>query len=184
MLRLYHAHRVVIRSEESDISSLNDPTTITYDQKRNQSSLDTLSVFDDEIDDPKILSRIYGCDSIVTDCSPKDLYSSTSMHNSTTLGMKNDLLMSIHSKSYNDKSFEIRAPSGNLGLIIDSPNFSTPVVHAVKERSPLQGIIRVGDLILSFNDQDSTKMLSSDLVALIHSTCNDKSRKFIVYRSE
>lgn len=45
-------------------------------------------------------------------------------------------------------------PAGKLGIVIDNPDGCLPVVHAVKDTSPLFGNVYVGDLITHIDEVD------------------------------
>jgi len=62
--------------------------------------------------------------------------------------------------------FDVSAPRGRSGLIIDTTNFG-PIVYAVKPNSALFGIISKGDFILAIDGIDTTRMSVQSLTELM-----------------
>ena len=81
-------------------------------------------------------------------------------------------------------SLTIYAPSGELGIIIGTTNDFCPIIHAIKESSPLYDVLQVGDEIISFNDVDTTIMKSLELTKMIRMTYNYDRRKLTITRKE
>jgi hypothetical protein len=79
------------------------------------------------------------------------------------------------------KPFEIRVPPGVLGMVIDTPGGSTPVVRAVKNNSVLVGQVLIGDRLLSVDHIDVTKMPAMQVSNLI-STRSHQSRVLLFVR--
>ena len=61
---------------------------------------------------------------------------------------------------------ECWAPPGKLGVAIDTVN-GKPVVHRVKEGSPLEGILESNDIILGIDDINTTDMSAADVTYLM-----------------
>mmetsp|Transcript_16377 Transcript_16377/g.18370 ORF Transcript_16377/g.18370 Transcript_16377/m.18370 type:complete len:97 (+) Transcript_16377:1-291(+) len=61
---------------------------------------------------------------------------------------------------------ECFAPAGKLGVAIDSVN-GIPVVHRLKDGSPLEGTLKHMDQIVAINDVDTTGMSAADVTHLI-----------------
>ena len=81
---------------------------------------------------------------------------------------------------------EIVAPSGKLGIVIDTPNGGIPMIHAIKESSPLIDQVKVGDKLIMVDGIDTTSMSAIKVSRLI-STRSDNSRRVLIilrYRSE
>ena len=55
-------------------------------------------------------------------------------------------------------------------------------IHAIKEDSVLVDILKVGDKIVSFDDEDVGQLSATDLTQMIASRGNQPSRKFIILR--
>jgi hypothetical protein len=65
------------------------------------------------------------------------------------------------------KPFEVRAPPGLLGMVIDTPNGGVPVVRAIKPDSILTGRVQIGDRLISVDHQDVTSMSALEVSNLI-----------------
>ena len=66
----------------------------------------------------------------------------------------------------NSKEYEVKAPPGPLGIVIDSSDRGL-VVHSVKDNSPLKSLVQVGDIIMSLDDADCSIMDAADLASWI-----------------
>ena len=53
--------------------------------------------------------------------------------------------------------FEVRAPPGPLGILIDSSK-DGPIIHSIKDESPLKHLVEPGDIILSVDGVDTKSM--------------------------
>ena len=73
-------------------------------------------------------------------------------------------------KSSNDvrssTTYEVKAPPGPLGIVIDSSSRG-PVVHHVKEDSPLFHLVEKGDIILSIDGLDCSRKDANGIAAWI-----------------
>ena len=67
----------------------------------------------------------------------------------------------------------ITAPAGKLGIVIDT-TLEGPVIHKVNMLSPLEGMLKAGDIIVAINDVDTKAMGSSAITALMIKTANQK----------
>lgn len=65
------------------------------------------------------------------------------------------------------KPFEVLAPPGKLGMVVDTPNGGVPVVRAIKPDSVLMGRVLIGDRLISVDHQDVTSMTALDVSSLI-----------------
>jgi hypothetical protein len=65
------------------------------------------------------------------------------------------------------KPFEVRAPPGKLGMVVDTPNGGVPVVRAIKSDSVLSGSVQVGDRLISVDHRDVTNMNALEVSSLI-----------------
>ena len=63
------------------------------------------------------------------------------------------------------------APPGKLGVAIDSIN-GQPVVHRIKEGSPLEGVLRRLDRIVGIDDVDTSRMSAADVTYLMVKSMN------------
>jgi C-terminal processing protease CtpA/Prc len=82
-----------------------------------------------------------------------------------------------------DERFDVVAPSGKLGMVIDTPNGGVPVVHAIKETSVLAEQVRVGDRLLSVDGEDCTGMTAMQVSKLISLKSEKPARVLIFARS-
>jgi hypothetical protein len=65
------------------------------------------------------------------------------------------------------KPFEVRAPPGKLGMVVDTPNGGVPVVRAIKPDSALSGSVQVGDRLISVDHINVTSMSALEVSNLI-----------------
>jgi C-terminal processing protease CtpA/Prc len=65
------------------------------------------------------------------------------------------------------KSFEVRAPPGQLGMVVDTPNGGVPVVRAIKPDSILAEYVQIGDRLISVDRQDVTDLTALEVTSLI-----------------
>ena len=65
------------------------------------------------------------------------------------------------------KPFEIRAPPGKLGMVVDTPNGGVPVVRAIRPDSVLHGNVLVGDRLISVDNKDVTNLTALEVSSLI-----------------
>lgn len=78
--------------------------------------------------------------------------------------------------------YEIVAPAGKLGVVIDTPTEGPPTVFAVKETSPLYGKIGIGDLVLQVDEEDVSTYSAMKVSRLIGSKAKSPERKFVLAR--
>lgn len=72
--------------------------------------------------------------------------------------------------------------TGKLGITIDTtPN--GPAVHKIKDESQMNGVLRIGDIILKIDDVETTSMSASAISALMVKT-EDKERTLTVLGDE
>ncbi len=87
--------------------------------------------------------------------------------------------------SEKDSDFEhitVVARSGVLGIVIDNPSRTTPVVHAIKESSILNGRVQVGDLLMSVDEVDCRGMTAVAVSKLIGSRSQNPTRTLRLLR--
>jgi len=84
-----------------------------------------------------------------------------------------------------EEQFEIIAPSGKLGVVIDTPynGGNVPVVHAIKDTSVLADRVRIGDKLLSVDGQDTRNMSAIKVSKLISAKAMEPQRKLVFLRS-
>ena len=82
-----------------------------------------------------------------------------------------------------EERFDVVAPAGKLGMVIDTPNGGPPVVHAIKETSVLADRVRVGDRLLTVDDEDCTAMTAMQVSKLISLKSEKPARVLVFLRS-
>ena len=100
--------------------------------------------------------------------------------------------MNYYGKQYSlpqrEEMLEIYAPSGKLGLVIDTPNdttssTTTPIVHAIKDSCPIRHEIYVGDKLVAVDDMDVRDMTAVEVSKLISKKSGQEKRKLTVIRT-
>jgi len=190
--------------DESLISALEDPTvfqSIRQSSSREEGDTWTISnnTFDNTLggDDSilqspdskdDIYNRIYGQSSETiapTITSNNATLNSSSQHilkNIIDPGDDNEEPLFFDDEDEREV-FEICAPSGKLGIVVDSPSSDMPpVVHAIKESSCLANVLQVGDYIVSFNGEDSTSWNALTLTKKISKSFDERKRVFGISR--
>jgi len=83
-----------------------------------------------------------------------------------------------------EEFLEIYAPSGKLGLVIDTPHTSNaPVVHAIKDTCPIRNEIYVGDSLVAVDDVDVRDMSAQQVSTLIGRKSGQERRKLTIVRT-
>jgi len=90
--------------------------------------------------------------------------------------------MSLDEEYLHKHRFEVDAPAGLLGLVIDTSEEGLPTIRAIKETSCLAGQVEVGDVLLSVDDEDVSPMMASTVSRLIASKQRNPVRKFVFTR--
>jgi hypothetical protein len=81
-----------------------------------------------------------------------------------------------------DEQFEVLAPAGVLGLILETNTAGVPTIHNIKPASALADQIQIGDRLLSVDGIDVSIMLAGDVSRLIASRKEAPIRKFVFAR--
>jgi hypothetical protein len=81
-----------------------------------------------------------------------------------------------------DEQFEVLAPPGVLGLILETNKDGVPTINKIKESSALADQVQIGDRLLSVDGIDVSIMLASDVSRLIASRKDAPIRKFVFTR--
>jgi len=81
-----------------------------------------------------------------------------------------------------EEVIDVYAPSGKLGVVIDTPNDDAPVVHAVKDSSPIADQVRVGDKLVAVDDEDVRAMTAIKVSKLISKKSSQQTRKLTIIR--
>lgn len=79
--------------------------------------------------------------------------------------------------------FQVAAPRGKLGVIIDTPENSPPTVFAIKDTSPLAGAVTVGDQLVSVDGINTTEMSSVEVSQLLYEKAENHTRKLSFHRT-
>ncbi|KAL3936005.1 MAG: hypothetical protein SGBAC_008590 [Bacillariaceae sp.] len=113
--------------------------------------------------------------------APSSVASSRASHlSSNTLGARarestssDNSLNALRSKP---ESYDVFAPSGPIGIVVDTSK-NGPAVHSLKTTSPMLGLINPGDLIIALDDEDTRKMTAASLTRLMAKKSRQKERK-------
>ena len=81
-----------------------------------------------------------------------------------------------------EEVIDIYAPAGKLGVVIDTPDDGAPVIHAVKDTSPIANKVQVGDKLVAVDDEDVRSMTAIKVSKLISRKSNNASRKLTIIR--
>lgn len=84
--------------------------------------------------------------------------------------------------SRKEERFEVRAPPGKLGMVIDTPNNGPPLVHAIRENSVMSTKVRIGDRLISVDGEDATRMDATKVSRMISSRVNNPVRLLVFTR--
>jgi len=80
--------------------------------------------------------------------------------------------------------FEVVAPAGKLGMVIDTPSGGMPVVHAIKDTSILADQVMVGDRLISVDDEDTTGFTAMQVSKLISQKVHQPTRTLMFSRTK
>lgn len=81
-----------------------------------------------------------------------------------------------------EERLEVSAPSGMLGIVLETAPDGTPVVKTVRPSSVLADQVDTSDRLVNVDDMDVTAMLASDVSKLISSKKDQKERKLVFMR--
>lgn len=81
-----------------------------------------------------------------------------------------------------EERFEVVAPAGKLGLILQSARDGRPSIHKIKASSILNNVVKVGDMILSVDGADVTECTANEVSRIIASKVNAKERVILFSR--
>jgi Protocadherin len=80
-----------------------------------------------------------------------------------------------------ERKLVFQVPPGKLGMVIDTPDDSPPLVHAIKPGSVLDGKVQVGDLLITVDDRNVTDWSAVQVSKLI-SARSDQQRTLVFLR--
>lgn len=81
-----------------------------------------------------------------------------------------------------EETFDVIAPPGMLGLILETRDDGIPMVNQIKSSSVLCGQVEVGDRLVAVDDQDVTIMLAGQVSRLIAAMKDKPERKLTLMR--
>jgi len=81
-----------------------------------------------------------------------------------------------------EELIDVYAPAGKLGVVIDTPDSGAPIVHAVKDTSPIADKVQVGDKLVAVDDEDVRAMTAIKVSKLISKKSTNASRKMTIIR--
>jgi hypothetical protein len=81
-----------------------------------------------------------------------------------------------------DEQFEVLAPAGVLGLILETNEDGVPTINNIKPASILADQVEIGDRLMSVDGVDVSIMLASDVSRLIAFKKEAQVRKFVFTR--
>lgn len=76
----------------------------------------------------------------------------------------------------------VMAPEGPLGIVLDNPLGTLPVIYAIRETSSLTGKVRVGDLLLSVDEVNCRGMSSQNVSQFLNSRSQNHARTLVLAR--
>ena len=79
--------------------------------------------------------------------------------------------------------YNVEAPAGKLGVVVDTPDEGPPVIFAVKDSSVLYGKVHVGDRLLAVDDGDVTTLSAVNISRLISKKADSPVRNFTLMRA-
>ena len=78
--------------------------------------------------------------------------------------------------------FEIKAPAGSLGMVLETTDGGAPKVHEIKSYGPLAGRVRVGDRLVAVDGKNVTSWCAAAVSRLIASKKYNPVRELIFAR--
>jgi hypothetical protein len=78
--------------------------------------------------------------------------------------------------------FEVRAPAGALGVVLETPNGGVPRIHHIYSNSLLAGRVRLGDRLVAVDGRNVTSMNAAAVSRLIASKKDNAVRELIFAR--
>jgi len=79
--------------------------------------------------------------------------------------------------------FDVIAPAGKLGVVIDTPNSGAPVIHSIKEDCPIAEFLMVGDHIVAVDDENVMSYTAVKVSKMISHRSANPERKFTILRN-
>lgn len=171
--------------DDETVSDLEDPTVFqvgmiskSFDEGDEAWTISPNTIGESIIPSGNDLARIYGSSSASL------MSNADATRDSMPQSKGIDELPSSLNEDEVVESIEIIAPSGKLGIVIDTPGPNMPpIIHAVKDSSVLFSQLQVGDRIVKFNGEDTSNLTAVMLTKRISSTFDMPARKFMILRS-
>lgn len=114
----------------------------------------------------------------------KDLESLSSGGSTSTEGSPPSPMLAQNATNNFESKFDIIAPPGKLGVIIDSrPGVGSAYVSDIKADSPIRGDLRLGDKLVAIDDEDVTRRKAVDISMMLARKSRQSERKITVMRS-
>ena len=85
-------------------------------------------------------------------------------------------------RSIDGEKYIVVAPAGKLGVILDNPDDGAPVIHTVKDTSPMLGKINVGDRLVNIDDVDVSGFTPAQVVQLLSTKSTNPERLLTMMR--
>ena len=167
--------------ERSRFTSSTNPTAFTTLSKLGMRSA-TSSLFDRNNDEQSFDQQFADMDDeeIMTAVGSMNWSRATRSNNNKDAANANVALI-MNDIANRVRPFEVTVPPGMLGLVIDSPNGSVPVIRAIKPSSVLYPQVQVGDRLISVDHQNVTNM-SATQVSLLITQKQNHNRVFVFCR--
>lgn len=88
----------------------------------------------------------------------------------------------LHPSPLKEDIFDVIAPPGKLGVVIDTPDSGAPVVYNIKENCPIADQLRVGDKVVAVDGEDVRSMTAIKVSRLISEKSTNPERVFRIIR--
>lgn len=102
---------------------------------------------------------------------------------SSSTAKKEETNKNFHDVLQREGLYDVLAPSGALGIVVDTTK-DGPAVHSLKQTSPMLGLINPGDLIIGLDSQDTRSMTAATLTRLMASKSHQKERKITLLAAD
>ncbi len=152
----YGQHQSMLDIKQS-ISSLSDPFTPTprggyLGRRFNYNNVE------------KLIGDQYDTRAIMTPFTPKGNGNGTPSR--SNYSFSSPVSISRNRNYHEDKVFDVCAPPGPLGIIIDTTT-EGPMIHSLKPSSELLGLVNPGDLIVGLDGVDTRNMTAATFTRLM-----------------
>ena len=79
--------------------------------------------------------------------------------------------------------FSVYAPQGKLGIVLENPDYDGPIVYVIRDNSPLQGKIAIGDRLIAVDEVDVRTMSPLKISKLIGKRSANPIRKLTMSKA-